>query len=163
LRPKFVSVVVCSRDRHETLRGCLTALQALRYPNFEVVVVDNAPSTNETAEMFAQHFASDPRFRYVVEPAPGLSRARNCGLGAAGTGANFAFDRQFLMGLGGFDEALGAGAPTKGGEDLDIFVRAILSGRPLIYEPSAIVWHIHRVEVGELRTQMYNYGLGLTA
>jgi O-antigen biosynthesis protein len=83
--------------------------------------------------------------------------------GAFGTGANFAARTEVLRALGGFDECLGAGSPTRGGEDLDIFVRLLLAGHALSYEPSALVWHDHRVDDASLREQMYAYGLGLTA
>ena len=84
-------------------------------------------------------------------------------VGIFGTGANFAVDRALLVGLGGFDEALGAGSPAGGGEDLDAFVRVLQSGRSLAYEPSAIVWHVHRADAKALRRQLYYYGVGLTA
>jgi GT2 family glycosyltransferase len=83
--------------------------------------------------------------------------------GVFGTGANFAADVSVLRSLGGFDECLGAGSPTQGGEDLDIFVRLVTAGYALGYEPSALVWHEHRVDDEALRRQMYAYGLGLTA
>ncbi|WP_432495047.1 glycosyltransferase family 2 protein [Kineococcus gypseus] len=83
--------------------------------------------------------------------------------GVFGTGANFAVDRALALQLGGFDEALGAGAATRGGEDLDAFVRVLQGGRAISYEPAAVVWHHHRADVDGLRRQMYGYGTGLTA
>jgi glycosyltransferase involved in cell wall biosynthesis len=83
--------------------------------------------------------------------------------GIFGTGANFAASVPVLRLLGGFDECLGAGSPTQGGEDLDMFVRLIRAGHAISYEPSALVWHEHRVDDESLRAQMYAYGLGLTA
>jgi glycosyltransferase involved in cell wall biosynthesis len=83
--------------------------------------------------------------------------------GVFGTGANFAGRVSVLRALGGFDECLGAGSPAQGGEDLDVFVRLITAGFPLSYEPSALVWHEHRIDDESLRRQMYAYGLGLTA
>src|SRR5262249_3167622 len=80
-----------------------------------------------------------------------------------GTGANFAFRKQALEELGGFDEALGAGAVTGGGEDLDIFVKVLLGGWRIVYEPTAIIGHIHRSEVDALNRQLWAYGTGLTA
>jgi hypothetical protein len=65
--------------------------------------------------------------------------------------------------MGGFDEALGAGTRTRGGEDLDAFVLALKNGAALAYEPSAIVWHHHRAEAAELTKQMYAYGTGFGA
>lgn len=84
-------------------------------------------------------------------------------VGVFGTGANFALNRTALFRLGGFDEALGAGSRTGGGEDIDMFVRVLAGGWKLAYEPSAIVWHRHRIEIAELRVQTRAYGRGLGA
>ncbi|MCW2699965.1 MAG: hypothetical protein JWQ45_1500 [Blastococcus sp.] len=83
--------------------------------------------------------------------------------GIFGTGANLAFDRALLVELGGFDEALGAGTRTRGGEDLDIFLRVLRAGRALVYEPAALVWHHHRADPEALLRQMFGYGAGLSA
>jgi GT2 family glycosyltransferase len=83
--------------------------------------------------------------------------------GLFGTGANFGFDRDLLRALGGFDEALGAGTRTRGGEDIDVFVRILRSGGAIAYEPAAIVWHHHRADDAALLTQLYGYGTGLSA
>ncbi len=246
---RLMSVVVCTRDRPEILATCLRHLRQLRHPNVEFIIVDNAPTTEETKHCFRRVVGDDSRFRYVREVGPGLSRARNRGLreatgphvaftdddvrvdswwlhglaagfvtdpaagcvtgivppaelddeaqlffdrryswakhhetrvfdlaeradasplypysaGIFGTGANFAVDRQLLLELGGFDEALGAGTPAGGGEDLDAFVRVLTAGRSLVYEPSAIVWHVHRADDLALRRQLHSYGSGLTA
>jgi GT2 family glycosyltransferase len=243
-----VSVVVCTRNRAEQLRSCLSGLRALTYPHLEVVVVDNAAADTTTKAVFDEEVGGDDRFVYVTEPRPGLSCARNRGLAAAqgtvvaytdddvevdpewvqglvrgfaegpevgcvtglvcaaslngaaelyfdsrldwsesceprrydmspalqdglypyspgrfGTGANFAVRRDVMVALGGFDEALGAGTPSGGGEDLDAFVRVLLAGHALVYEPAAIVWHHHRDTVAGLRKQMFSYGSGFTA
>jgi GT2 family glycosyltransferase len=63
--------------------------------------------------------------------------------GVFGSGANFAVDRRVVEGLGGFDRLLGIGGPLGGGEDLDLFLRVILSGHQIAREPAAIVWHFH--------------------
>lgn len=84
--------------------------------------------------------------------------------GMFGTGANFAIGRECAEAVGPFDEALGAGAPTRGGEDLDYFVRVLFcGGRQIAYEPRALVWHFHRADADSLAQQMYGYGTGLTA
>jgi GT2 family glycosyltransferase len=80
-----------------------------------------------------------------------------------GTGANFAVERDVVRRLGGFDEALGAGAPTGGGEDIDMFFRILRSGRQLVHDPAAIVWHRHRADSEGLLVQSRGYGLGLGA
>jgi glycosyltransferase involved in cell wall biosynthesis len=68
------SVVVCTRDRPGALDRCLAALAQLEYPCFEVLVVDNVPSDDRACEV-----ARRAGVRYLVEPIPGLSRARNTG------------------------------------------------------------------------------------
>ncbi|MBB2990463.1 glycosyltransferase involved in cell wall biosynthesis [Mycolicibacterium iranicum] len=242
-----VSVVLCTRDRPDQLADALQSLLSLDYPEFEIVVVDNASRTDATAQVVAA--LGDPRVRRVCEPVPGLSTARNTGLRAArhavvaftdddvvvdpqwlqglargfgraaqvtcvsglvpsgelrtaaqayfdqrvswaeslrprvysmatppadqplfpfqvgrfGTGANFAVVRDRILELGGFDEALGAGTPSQGGEDLDIFFRVLTAGDTLATEPAAIVWHRHRSDNDALLKQARGYGLGLGA
>lgn len=243
-----VTVVVCTRDRPALLRGSLNAIRRLDYPNFDVLVVDNAPRTAETANLVSYEF-DDPRISLITEPAPGLSRARNAGLrhaqgdivaytdddvvvdeawlreiaagfermpgtacvtglvpagelrspaqgyfddrvswsksvvpkvysfadppaglpkfpfcpGVFGTGANFALDRRTALSMGGFDNALGVGTRTGGGEDIDMFTRVILAGYSLVVQPSAIVWHRHRAGLDDLSAQARGYGSGLGA
>jgi GT2 family glycosyltransferase len=228
-----------------TLRG----LAAMRYGSFEVVVVDNAPSSDATRDAVLREFGGDRRIRYVREVRPGLSCARNRGVaeaagdivaftdddvrvdpwwltgiargfrsaadvacvtgliataeidntaqlyfhlregwgascerrvydlaenrdesplypysvGVFGSGANFAVSRAVLKEVGGFNEALGAGTPAGGGEDLNIFMRLILAGHRIVYEPSAIVSHVHRTDLAQLSQQMRAYGSGCTA
>jgi cellulose synthase/poly-beta-1,6-N-acetylglucosamine synthase-like glycosyltransferase len=84
-------------------------------------------------------------------------------LGPYGTGANMAFRARTLATLGGFDEALGPGTPTKAGEDIELFVRLLSTGHRLAVEPAAVVHHTHRRTYPELREQMAGYGRGLTA
>ncbi|HEY8468970.1 MAG TPA: glycosyltransferase [Longimicrobiales bacterium] len=73
-----ITVVVCTRDRTEMLAGCLRTLLDLDYPEYEVIVVDNAPSDERTARL-----AAELGVRYVREDVPGLDRARNRGIRAA--------------------------------------------------------------------------------
>jgi GT2 family glycosyltransferase len=84
-------------------------------------------------------------------------------VGHYGTGANFAVDRRAVTDLGGFDEALGAGSPSGGGEDLDIFFRILHGGGRLVYDPASIVWHRHRASGEGLAAQSFTYGVGLGA
>lgn len=80
----LVSVVVCTRDRPDQLRSCLAGLRVLTYPNLEFLIVDNAPVDGRTRAVVEEAAASDSRFRHVLEPVPGLSRARNRGAAVAG-------------------------------------------------------------------------------
>lgn len=80
------SVIVCTRDRAEQLADCLTAVLGQDYPDFEVIVVDNAPGGDAVAHLVSRLRAAGTRgvpLRHVVEPRPGLSWARNAGLAAA--------------------------------------------------------------------------------
>jgi len=96
-----VSVVVCTRHRPDRLRRCLAALAHLDPAPGEVVVVDNTdgdPATRAAVEERGP-------FRYLVEPKPGLSAARNAGI-AATSGDVIAFTdddvlprQAWLMGL----------------------------------------------------------------
>jgi GT2 family glycosyltransferase len=243
-----VTVAVCTRDRGEALRACLAGLARLAYPRLEILIVDNAPTDGTTRAVFDACVGADPRFRYTVEPRPGLSWARNRALaeaggellaytdddvevdplwvdglvrgfaraprvgcvtglactatvdgpveayfdsraswgdscvprvfslvadaddrlfpyspGVFGTGANVAFRTELMRRLGGFDVALGAGTIAAGGEDLDAFVRVVISGHAIAYEPGAIVWHHHRADLAGLERQMFAYGSGLSA
>ena len=83
--------------------------------------------------------------------------------GVFGAGANFAVSRVVLKEMGAFNEALGAGTLSGGGEDLEMFMRIILGGGRIVYEPAAIVSHYHRTDLAELTRQMRAYGTGNTA
>ncbi len=76
----FVSVVLSTRDRPEHLARCLPALLAQQYPSYEVIVVDNAPSTTATADFMQRIYTNEPKICYVREDRPGLSWGRNRGI-----------------------------------------------------------------------------------
>jgi len=67
-----VSLAICTRNRPAALTECLRAVQSLSPAPDEVLVIDNSPGDPET-ERAAQAAGA----RYLVESAPGLSRARN--------------------------------------------------------------------------------------
>ena len=83
--------------------------------------------------------------------------------GVFGSGANMAFDTEYLRGVGGFDDALGAGTIALGGDDLAAFYDVMAHGRQLVYEPAAIVAHRHHRDLSALQRQAYGYGAGLSA
>ncbi len=70
----LVTVAVCTRYRPDDLALCLNALNNLDYPKLDLLVVDNAPSTNATERLVRTTY---PNMRYVCEPRPGLDWARN--------------------------------------------------------------------------------------
>ncbi len=241
-----MSVVICTRNRADKLRNALTQMLSLDGPEHEVIVVDNAPRDDSTAQVVSEF---GDAVRYVVEPVPGLARARNCGLAVAqgkfvaftdddvepdpawltaigatfagvpgavcvsgsvlptslgsrsellfqefggylldfheaeyhlsldplpspvfpfhprllGTGANMSFRAEALRALGGFDTALGAGTPARGGEDIDIAVRLLQAGHLLVRQPAAVLWHPSHTTDQALLGQLEDYGCGLAA
>jgi O-antigen biosynthesis protein len=78
----FISVVICTRDRPDELGNCLYGLARQEYPRFEVVIVDNAPTSDTVRTVVDAHQGGAP-LRYVPEPRGGLSWARNAGIAAA--------------------------------------------------------------------------------
>lgn len=242
------TLIICTRDRPERLRRCLQSVTNGLDQDVDVIVVDSAPRSTASLDVVEAFTSSGSPIRRVVEPRPGLSRARNTGMqsadavlvafvdddvlvepgwltplrqalvddtvgvavglvpsaevetraqmeferripwssrlaparlslasgsrlpapfpynaGQIGTGANMAVRRATVIELGGFDTALGAGTWTKGGEDLEMFVRVLRTGWDIAYVPSSIVWHVHEVEMAMLRNKVFCYGAGASA
>ncbi|MDO8106004.1 glycosyltransferase [Isoptericola sp. b441] len=251
----LVTVVVCTLGEDPRLVRTVESVLGQTYPELEVVVVDNRPTTGRVPELLDG--IADPRVRIVPESARGLSAARNAGVahargeliaftdddahadpdwvrrlsagfacgdqvvavtglvvpdelrtpaqhlfeefggfdkgfsrtvwsmrpaslgvravtgshgglfpysaGVYGSGNNMAFRASWLRASGLFDEALGAGSLTKGGEDLDAFLAVMLDGKVLVYEPAAVVRHSAREGMAELASQLYGYGSGNSA
>ena len=251
IKAPFVSVVVPTHNRPEQLAACLSSLLSLSYPDYEVIVVDNAPGTNVTADLVQKLSVRASQLRYVREDNPGPSWARNRGItiakgkilvfadddvvvdpfwlvelvkgfsiadnvacvsglvlpleletpaqflfeehggfskgfnrrifklkmekhypdmslhpytpGRYAAGASMAFTSDFLHKVGGFDPALGGNGPSRNGQDIAIFFKVIVEGYTLVYEPRALLYHLHRRDYAELSEQIYRYGIGLTA
>jgi GT2 family glycosyltransferase len=245
-KPPSVSVVVATRERPEQLSRCLETLLRQDYPDFEIIVVDNAPATDDTARLIEGRFPG--RVAYVREPVRGLAAAHNRALelavgeliaftdddvfvdrqwlsaiaeafadnpnagcvtglilparletaaqamlerrggfgkgfrrvehslfapgrhplfpftaGRLGSGANMAFSARALRALGGFDPATGTGTAARGGDDLLAFFRVAAAGHSVVYQPDALVWHVHRSDRAALAKQAFGYGVGLGA
>lgn len=70
-----MSVVICTREHPDVLERQLRSIAELKYPNFETIVIDNAPKTRRTKQVCDKF-----RFvRHVLDPRPGLDYARNTG------------------------------------------------------------------------------------
>ena len=112
-----VSVVVCAYDAADTLEDCLTSLDRLTYPDFEILLVNDG-SRDRTSEIGHVH----PRVRVIDTPNRGLSAARNLGLAEATgdivayTDADVRVDRDWLtflvQPLLGSPEFVGSGGPN---------------------------------------------------
>lgn len=92
-----------------------------------------------------------------VDPSP-TERATVVAAEQLASGANMAVRRAQFHRIGGFDTALGAGTPARGGGDLDLLHRVMLDGQRLHYEPTALVWQRHPSTMSELRREMYYRG-----
>ncbi len=82
-RPVPVSIVVATYHRDQPLRDTLTDLLALRYPHYEVVVVDQAPAHDRDTQDALERWAAQGAVRWIQTATPGLTRARNQGIGAS--------------------------------------------------------------------------------
>ncbi len=78
-RTPSVSVVVGCYNGGRTLKACLESLEKLRYPDFEVIVVDDG-STDDTAQV-ASAYKSVRLIQHTTNM--GLSVARNTGIEAS--------------------------------------------------------------------------------
>ncbi|RLP09034.1 glycosyltransferase [Propionibacterium australiense] len=253
------SVVLCTTGGCDLLRPAVEAVLAQTHPDFELIVVDNAPSTGRVTQALGD--VEDSRLRIVEQPVKGLSQARNAGVVAAtrpfiaftdddaivdagwlvalldpfaadsghiigattgvvlpaelryraqrwfesrggfpkddaphvwasgpiprpvrdfgapgeggplypvttarvGAGVCMAYRAEALAEAGRFDVALGAGTPTRGGEDLDMFARVLRAGWVIVHTPDAVLHHRHRRDEAGLDTQIRGNGSGMAA
>jgi GT2 family glycosyltransferase/LmbE family N-acetylglucosaminyl deacetylase len=72
-----VSVVVAAYNAAGTLDDCLRSVEKLRYPDYEVIVVNDG--SRDATEAIARQFP----FRCISTPNQGISAARNVGMRAA--------------------------------------------------------------------------------
>ena len=75
----FVSVIICTFNRHQYLDQCLKSIKMQNYQNYEIIVV-NGPSTDDTEEVLK-------KFNDIIvihqDFLPGISAARNRGISVA--------------------------------------------------------------------------------
>jgi glucosyl-dolichyl phosphate glucuronosyltransferase len=74
------SAIICTRDRYDLLPAAIDSLvaQDLGEDRFEIIVVDNGDDAQRAAD-FAGRYGDIKNLRFVHEPVPGLSAARNAG------------------------------------------------------------------------------------
>jgi glycosyltransferase involved in cell wall biosynthesis len=126
--------------------GCATGL---------VLPLELETAAQEDFELYCQH-------RRDLHPHVYSRRVlRSSAAGVVGMGANMAFRRRLLITLGGFDMRLGPGTYTRTGDETDMFARVLDSGRLIVYNPDAYVWHRHRRSPDEERSCVFGYGVGL--
>jgi len=74
-----VTVVVPTGGRTRKLHRCLDAMSRLSFRRFEIVVVDNRPAVPGTRQV-VESVTDRLNVRYLAEPLPGSSVARNRGI-----------------------------------------------------------------------------------
>ncbi len=96
-----ISIAICTRARTGLLEACLRSIADLHSADLEVLVVDNAPPDDATAQLVRRIGGA----RYVREPRPGLDVARNRALREARhqfvafVDDDVVVDREWLAGL----------------------------------------------------------------
>ena len=75
-----VSIIIVNFNGKELLKRCLTSLLTTNYPNFEIIVVDNA-STDGSVESIKKLFGSCPYIK-IVENRENSGHAEGCNIGA---------------------------------------------------------------------------------
>jgi glycosyltransferase involved in cell wall biosynthesis len=80
-----ISAAICTYNRYDMLGSAIESLtrQSLPADAFEIIVVDNSPDHEQSAE-FAKSYSSVANLRWLVEKTPGLSNARNVATREAG-------------------------------------------------------------------------------
>lgn len=76
-----VAVIVCTYNMAHYLRESLDSVLKLRYPNLEIIVVDDG-STDGTEELVKENYSG--KVIYIRQENRGLFAARNAGITAAG-------------------------------------------------------------------------------
>ena len=100
---------------------------------------------------------------WSIDSGVGTGPAYPYTAGTYGAGAVYAFRCEALQQIGVFDPALGPGTPAHGAEDMDMFVRTILSRWSIAYEPSMVAWHDNRPTDEDFRRQIWGWGVGLSS
>ena len=73
-----VSLIIPTRDGADVLATCIRSIRALtRYPDYEIIIVDNGSVQDDTKRLFAE-LSADPAIRILPRPEPfNFSRLNN--------------------------------------------------------------------------------------
>jgi GT2 family glycosyltransferase len=78
-----ISVVICTRDRGDSITRTVRSILSSDYPSYSILVVDQ--SGDERTFRALKPFLNNGRLRYHQSPVTGLAAARNLGIEMAGT------------------------------------------------------------------------------
>jgi glycosyltransferase involved in cell wall biosynthesis len=233
-----ISVLICTRDRPDTVGQAIESVASCDYPLFDVHVMDQSTTdaTRRIVEALTDRFADRVAICYHHLDKAGLSRAYNIGMSVTdapvvactdddvivppvwlsrialafdsdprlgllygqvlvpeslrgaeekglvvpclgwdrrerlwhgehnfkvwGMGANMAVRRAAFEQVGGFDEALGGGAPLRSSQDFDFSFRTYRSGYAVLLEPDVTVDHYGTRTLEQWPGTMRNYAIG---
>jgi glucosyl-dolichyl phosphate glucuronosyltransferase len=73
-----ITAAICTYNRYDMLGSAIESLtrQSLAASEFEIIVVDNSPDHEQSAEI-AKDYRGVANLRWLIEKVPGLSNARN--------------------------------------------------------------------------------------
>lgn len=77
---ELVTVVVATYNRNDMLKRTLEDLLLQRYPQVELLVIDQTPQHSEEVAEALRSWHETGRLSWVTTETPGLTRARNMGL-----------------------------------------------------------------------------------
>ncbi len=148
----------------------LTALVAgfSGYPRVVCVSGLTLPMALETSaqqafELYGGMGRGDEARVYDLQENRGATLLYPYTAGVFGASNNVAFRRREFLDKGGFDPTLGPGTATFAAEDLDLFLRIIMAGDRIAYQPAASIRHAHRDTFPDLYWQVFTYSAGFTA
>ncbi|NER82552.1 MAG: glycosyltransferase family 2 protein, partial [Leptolyngbya sp. SIO1D8] len=76
-----ISAIICTHNRDDYLGAAIDSLLVQDFPDYEVIVVDNA--STDTTRAVVEARLPNPQLHYIYEETLGLSVARNAGAQAA--------------------------------------------------------------------------------
>jgi GT2 family glycosyltransferase len=80
----LVSIVIGTKDKADVLKACIESIERSSYEQYEIIIVDNNSTEEQTARYLASAQQCNPRVRVVVYPEPfNYSAVNNIGIRAA--------------------------------------------------------------------------------
>jgi glycosyltransferase involved in cell wall biosynthesis len=126
-----------------------------RHPEVSMVFGTLKAIPHDQSKYFVPFFDAQAT-RFIRRPIYPLFRV--------GFGANMSLRRTSLLELGGFNELVGPGAPSRSGDDIELAYRALTRGYTVATLPESIVihWGARAYDSGAVRRLIFNnrYGLG---
>jgi len=155
-------IIAFTDDDARPDRGWLQAIgKAFEDPQIDAVTGPVLPAELETHHQNLFEFAyggMSHGFKRKFIRGTQLSAAEKLWASGFGVGANMAYRKKVFDRTGLFDVSLDVGTPSNGGGDVEMFHRITATGKNILYEPRAYVWHYHRRSAEDLHQLVFNNG-----